>query len=158
MLRQNRLGRAVDERRWGQQGQQVFQLPAEDVYKLGYPPVSGAQVANAYRFLAHYTTLARLAQMLQAGQIGGSAGCWLTPTDLAACMVPYDLGLNTPRDVCLLIDVGKVADLWGPGTIPGSTAYRTIWRGGGIEFYSPQPLNTALILRVWVIEPCGDRP
>lgn len=155
MLRNNRLGRAVDERRWGQQ---VSPLPAEDLYKLGYPPVAGAQVASAYRFVVHYTTLARLAQILQAGQIGGSAGCWLTPTDLAACMTPYDLGLNTPRDACLLINVQEITAIWGPGTAPGSSAYRTVWRGGGIEFYVPQPVSSALILRVWTIEPCGDRP
>ena len=154
MPRQNRLARTVDARRWGQQ---VFRLPAEDLYKRGYPPASGTQVANAYGYLAHYTTLPRLSQLLQAGQIGGSAGCWLTPSELAACMVPYDLGLNTPRDVCLLIDVRGVTDLWGPGTIPGSTAYRSIWRGGGIEFYVPQPLNTAVIRQVVPIEPCRDR-
>ena len=153
MLRQNRLGRAVDERRWGNP---ATLLPAEDMYKRGDQPVSGARVANAYGFLSHYTTLTRLSQMIQAGQIGGNAGCWLTPTPLAACMAPYDMGLNTPSGVCLVIDVRDVPALWGPGTAPGSTAYRAIWRGGAIEFYSPQPLSTALITRVYEIEPCGD--
>jgi hypothetical protein len=158
MVRQNRLGRVVDERRWGNP---VATLPAEDMYKRGDQPVTGAQIANAYgQFLLHYTTLIRLAQMVQAGQIGGDAGCWLTPTTLAACMAPYDLGLNTPRSVCLVIDVRNVPALWGPGTVPGSKAHRAIWSGGGIEFYSPptQPLSTALITRVHEIEPCGDRP
>lgn len=128
------------------------------MYKRGDQPVSGAQVANAYGFLSHYTTLPRLLEMIQAGQIGGNAGCWLTPTTLAACMAPYDMGLNTPRSVCLVINVRDVPALWGPGTAPGSTAYRAIWRGGGIEFYSPQPLRTDLITRVYEIEPCGDHP
>ncbi len=154
MLRQNRLGRAVDERRWGSP---PSPQPAEDLLKLGVPPVSGAQVAANYGFLAHYTTLARLQQMMAIGLIGGNAGCWLTPTIVAACMVPYDMGLETPRSVCLVVDVRNVPQLWGPGTAPGSRTYGAIWRGGGVEFYSPQPLSTALITRVHEIEPCGDR-
>lgn len=155
MLRQNRLGRALDERRWGG----VAGLrPAEDMYKRGDPAVSGVRVASAYGFLSHYTTLGRLAQMLQIGQIGGNAGCWLTPTTFAACMTPYDIGLDTPRNMCLLVDVGSVPALWGPGTAPASRTHPAIWRGGGLEFFSPQPLSTSLITRVYEILPCGNHP
>lgn len=153
-MRQDRLAHADDERRWRSQ---VSQLPADEMYKVGNPPVSGAQVAGAYGFLAHYTTLIRLEQMLQARQIGGGAGCWLTPTIFAACMAPYDLGLDTPRNVCLLIDVSALDNLWGPGTAGPSRAYSAIWRGGAVEFYFPGPIAVDLVRRVYMVEPCGDR-
>ena len=108
-----------------------------------------------YGFLAHYTTTDHFAQLLNIGTIGGNQGCWLTPTPYAACMTPYNLGLNTPRDRCLLVDVSDL-ELWGPGTTPPSSWHPGIWQGGAMEFFS-LPVPTDRIVQVYEIMPCGDR-
>lgn len=81
----------------------------------------------------------------------------MTPTIYAGCMAPYDLGLNTPRDICLLIDVEPLSELWGPGTSRFSSQHREIWKGGGIEFYSPFPIEVQNVAEVIELKPCGDR-
>lgn len=101
-----------------------------------YLPVSGSDIANTYGLLAHYTTEIALELIALAGHIKG--GCWLTPTSYAACMVPYNLGLNHPCEICLLLDVCSVPEMWGPGTIPPSRQFPTVWQGRGIEFYVPR--------------------
>lgn len=97
-----------------------------------------------------------MTRALDRGALGGDYGCWLTPTPYAACMAPYNLGLNTPRDVCVLIDVSDIVEVWGPGTIPPSNQYPDTWRGGGIEFYTPTPIRLAAVREVIELAPCGD--
>jgi hypothetical protein len=150
-VRSDRVARALDVSRW-QLG--VSPYPAVDLRGLGTLPVPGSQVARAYGLLAHYATWDHLLNYLDAGEIGPS--CWLSPTAYSACMVPYGLGLPTPRDVCLLVDVSQVGDLYGPGTCPASIRHPFLWRGGGIEFYSPQPISIAFVKEVVELEPCGD--
>jgi len=85
----------------------------------GGEALSGGQVAEKYGLLAHYATSDALRRYLEGDAIGGGyGGCWLTPTIYAACMAPYTLGLAAPKDVCLLVDVTDVAELWSPGTAP----------------------------------------
>jgi len=146
-MRDDNLAKALDERR----GLSVQPLPADQMV-----PIPGHQVADTYGLLAHYTTWEALRWMLESESIGGDAGCWLTPTPYAACMAPYTLGLNTPRTVCLLVDVRQVSALHGPGTSPPSGRYPTIWLGGGIEFFSPHPIPFNYVRRVFEIRPCGD--
>ena len=146
-MRDDNLAKVLDEQR----GLSVSPLPANQNRQ-----VSGQTVADTYGLLAHYTTWEALAWMLETGSIGGDAGCWLTPTPYAACMAPYTLGLNSPRAVCLLVDVRHLPALWGPGTSPPSGRYPTIWLGGGIEFLSPGPVPFEHVQRVIEIRPCGD--
>ena len=147
-MRVDNLAKAFDEQR----GLTVHPQPATQVPAA----IPGHQVADTYGLLAHYTTWEALEWMLASNKIGGETGCWLTPTPYAACMVPYALGLNTPRTVCLLVDVRSVRTLRGPGTSPPSGRHPTIWRGGGIEFFSPDPVPFDCVRRVIEIRPCGD--
>ena len=105
---------------------------ALDLYNKGQDAVAGAEVAQRYGLLAQDTSRDRLVSIVQSGSVG-SPGCWLSPTAYAACMTPYNLGLNSPRDLCLLVDVSEVSQLWGLGTSPGSSHHPNSWRGGGIE-------------------------
>jgi hypothetical protein len=146
-MRDDNLAKTLDKWR----GLTVQPLPADQL-----PPIAGHKVADTYGLLAHYTTWEALGWMLKFGNIGGDIGCWLTPTPYAACMVSYTLGLNTPRTVCLIVDVCEVSTLQGPGTSPPSGRYPTIWLGGGIEFFSPHPIPFKYVKRVIEIRPCGD--
>ena len=128
--------------------------PAANFQSLNLPPVSGREVADRYGLLAHYTQWRYLPLMIQAGAI--HAGCWLTPTPYAECMAPYNRGLNSPREVCLLIDASQLTSLWGPGLTPPSTLHPSMWRGGSIEFYSTDPVPFAAVTTVIELEPCGD--
>ena len=127
---------------------------AWDMYSTGQNAVTGADVARAYGLLAHYINRDRLALIIEAGRIG--PGCWLTPTAYAACLTPYNLGLDSPRNMCLLIDVSELARLWGPGKC-GASRYRpNIWRGGGIEFYTPDAIPFDSVRHIMELETCGD--
>jgi hypothetical protein len=137
----------------------VSPLAAEDLWHNGVAPVPGQVVADTYGLLAHYTRRQFVVGMRRAGFVGRlHAACWFAPTAHAACMVPYNLGVDSPRDVCLLVDVSKVPQLWGPGTAPASSNYPGIWRGGGVEFYCPAgtPVQFAWVQAVIDIHPCGD--
>ena len=137
----------------------VSPLPAEELWQRGVAPVSGSDVASRYGLLAHYTRRKWVPAMQSAGVLGRpGAGCWLAPTAHSACMVPYSLGLNTPRDVCLLVDVSAVPALWGPGTCPTSTDFPAIWRGGGIEFFCPAGNDVPFVVvrQILDISPCGE--
>ena len=141
------LPQVLDREKW--QGH-ISPLPAVEMYQDQYPPVSGKRVAEVYGLLAHYTKWS-LVNLLMTDGIGITKGCWLTPTERNGCYAPYELGVDSPRDVCLLIDV-KGVELWGPGTSPPSTQFGDIWRGGGIEFFSPEPLDFSLVRKV--VYPC----
>lgn len=136
----------------------VSRLPAEDLWRNGAGPVPGWVVADVYGLLAHYTRRQHVPMMWRARSVGRpSSGCWLAPTAHAACMVPYNLGVDSPRDVCLLVDVRAVPELWGSGTSPPATNYPAIWIGGGVEFYCPVGSNIpfASVQAVIDIDPCG---
>jgi hypothetical protein len=114
-------------------------------------------VADRYGLLSHYTIWQGLTLALDTGSVGGPQGCWLTPTPYAGCVAPYDLGLNTPRDVCLLVDVSELVQLWGPGMAAPSGLHPSIWRGGALEFYSPFPIEFTRVRRVVIgVDTCGD--
>jgi len=109
----------------------------------------------SYGLLVHYTTQEVLLAIFDYGAIG--PGCWLTPAAYAACLMPYDLGLDSPRDACLLIDVSTIPRLWGPGTAARSQRYPWQWSGGGIEFYCQDSIPVDRVRRVLPVAPCGDR-
>lgn len=154
-MRNDNLARELDYWRWGGRGN-ISPFPAEELWRAGMSPVSGRKVASSYGLLAHYLTWDALVWVIEQGAIGGSQGCWLTPTPYAACMAPYDLGLNTPRNVCLLVDVSDLPELWGPGTSPPSGRYPAVWQGGGVEFFSTAPIDLGHIRDFQEIAPCGD--
>jgi len=130
--------------------------PAAMLRLLGVPPIAGGRVYDVFGYLLHSTVGSRLQAMWESGVVGSGAGVWLTPTAYASCMTPYDLGLDTPRDVVLLIDPRRVPALWGPGTAGSSLTWPNTWRGGAVEFFSPSPLAASVIVDVLGIEPCGD--
>lgn len=132
----------------------VSKASAVDMLRRGVGSLSGAEVADSYGLLAHYTRSDLLHLIHASGQIG-HPGLWLTPTAYSACMAPYNLGLDTPCDTCLLINVRNVEELWGPGTTPGSLAHSGIWQGGGIEFFCPQPIPLSAVVDTQMVEPCG---
>ncbi len=124
----------------------------DSIFKL-----TGAEAAARYGLMAHYTRKPLADLMRQGGSIGLDAGCWLTPTPYSACMAPYDLGLNDPRDSVLIVDVTGLNELWGPGTALPSQRYHSIWQGGGMEFYCPSPIPFLNVVAVQDLEPCGDQ-
>ncbi len=129
-MRVDNLARALDLKRCAAVPSPVSALPALELFRRGDPPLSGSDVANTFGCLAHYTTRDSLILIRRSGVIG-PGGCWLTPTGYPGCIVPYDLGLNTPRDICLVVDVRPLAELWGPGTAAPSGVYGPVLKGRG---------------------------
>lgn len=162
-LRVDNLALDMDHRRWELARTQlgrpaVSPLPARELYRrnlAGYD-VGGRELAGVFALLAHYTTWQAVDVMVATGYIGAGTECWLTPTAYAACLAPYNLGLRTPREVCLLVDVSGMGRLWGPGTCMASDSYSSVWRGGAIEFYSADGVPSSLVRRVIDLAPCGD--
>lgn len=152
-MRDDGLSRTLDERRWPAP---IARQPARDLRRQGLARVSGKEVATRYGVLGHYVSGSMLPVYIAQGVIGGPNGTWLTPTSYAACMAPYNLGLNTPRDFCMLVDVTEFDELWGPGTADKSTLHPTIWQGGGIEFFVPRAIPLHLVREVVRLSPCGD--
>jgi hypothetical protein len=118
---------------------------------------TGADVAKGFGLMLHYTRADLSGVILASGSVGGAvAGAWVTPTAYSACMAPPNLGLATPRDLALVLDVSTVPELWGPGTSVESEAFPLLWRGGGMEFYSPVPLSLdECLVDVVTLNPCG---
>lgn len=137
----------------------VSPLPAEELFQRNAPSVPGGLIASTFGLLTYYTSRRWLSTMQQSGILGrAAAGCWLAPTAHSACMLPYSLGLDSPREICLLVDVSLLPELWGPGTCPGSSIYPAIWQGGGIEFYSPgsNDIPFTAVRETLEISPCGE--
>ncbi len=149
-MRNDALARVLDSERLN-----VSPRAARDLFHMNEEAMDGGEVARRYGLLAHYTSVDRLPSIIRSGGIG-SPGCWLSPTAYAACMTPYNLGLDSPRDLCLLVDVSGVSQLWGPGTSPSSGRHPSIWRGGGIEFFAPSPIPLDQVRHIVMAEPCGD--
>jgi hypothetical protein len=95
MLDESRFGGSLDN--------------ALDMFLAGEELITGGEVAGRYGLLAHYTNRDRLPSIIQSEGIG--PGCWLTPTAYAACLTPYNLGLDSPRSMCFLIDDSGIARL-----------------------------------------------
>jgi hypothetical protein len=127
--------------------------PSDELWRLGLPSVTGASVAETYGHLLHYTVVDFIGAITTTGVGRPGHGVWLTPSSYSACVVPYRLGLTTPRDVCVVVDVSTVPDLWGPGTArPGAA----VWTGGGLEFFASGPIPPSNIVDVIGIATCGD--
>lgn len=152
-MRNDNLARRLSAVRWPAS---VSRLPAAQLWRLDYPPSTGTEIARAFGPLVHYTNENGFEWIQLTGHIGGPGGCWLTPTGYAACMVPYNLGLRSPRDRCLLIDVSGIDSLWGPGTAPRSDVHANLWKGGGVEFFTPEPVPVENVIRTFHLQPCGD--
>jgi hypothetical protein len=153
-MRNDSVARLLDARR---NIQPVQMLAAEDMYRLSFPPVPGGTVARTYGLLIIYVSSQALPLIVQNQAVGRPGyGCWLTPTPYASCLAPYDLGLPSPRDFCLLVDVAGIAALWGPGTAPPSRTYPMLWKGGAVEFFAPNPIPIGTIRGAIQIMPCGD--
>jgi hypothetical protein len=155
-VRNNAFAKQLDRTRWGGGALGVSPLPAAELFRSGSAPVPNADVAAKYGVLAHYVTWDMMLQYSRAGALGGTHGCWLTPTPYSACLVPYALGLFGPKEFCLLVRIDDpVVQLWGPGTAPPGR-HPSVWRGGGIEFYSAVSIPLSLVTEVVPIETCGD--
>lgn len=152
-MRANSLAKRFDEGRWPQA------VPADSAHDLmlrRVRPVAGRQVASRYGLLAHYLAATTLPAVVAQAALGGPGGTWLTPTPYAGCVAPYDLGLRSPRDLCMLVDVSRLARMWGPGTAIPSNLFPTIWRGGAMEFFVPGPVPLQYVRAVIRLHTCGD--
>ena len=152
-MRANSLGKRFDQGRWPQP---VAPDSALDLNLRGAPPIAGQQIAARYGLLAHYLSATALPAIVAQASIGGPGGTWLTPTPYAGCVAPYDLGLRSPRDLCMLVDVSQLARVWGPGTAVPSILYPTTWRGGAVEFFVPGPIPLQSVRELIGLHACGD--
>ena len=158
MFRINSLVSAVDNHRQQIHDPSVHVHPmcAIDLALTDAQQITGDEVARLYGPLLHYTTAPVLRLIIAAGELGRpNAGVWLTPSPYSACLAPYELGLDSPRDVCLLIDTSGMPGLYGPArAAPSSTA--RLWRGGALEFFSPSPISLTHVLEAVEVGTCGD--
>lgn len=156
-VRSDELTRVLGRRQAERFQLPISDLPAEVLWRGDQEgtrfAVAGHDVASIYRLLIHYSSTDALNHII--AMEGLDPGCWLTPTPYAACMAPYDLGLRTPRNVCLLVDVSSIPKLWGPGTSAPSP-HSGLWKGGGIEFYCPTRIEMDIVRQVIELAPCGD--
>jgi len=122
-VRVNELAFTLGARAGSAKAMPVDDRPALSLFRAGAPPRSGADVFDAYGYLLHWTESTVLPLIAASPFAGSASGVWLTPTAYAACMTPYDLGLNSARDAVLVIDPRRIRDLWGPGrAAPSGTA------------------------------------
>ena len=152
-MRSDAFARALDERRWPNP---IEARSAVDLRAQGLPPIPGKEVAARYGLLAHYLAGTFLPTVLTQGYIGSTGGTWLTPTPYPACLAPYNLGLYSPRDLCMLIDVSTLDGLWGPATAERSISFPAIWQGGAIEFFFPGRITLNHVRDIVRLQPCGD--
>lgn len=152
-MRANSLTKQFDRARWPGA---VPPDSALDLMVRGARPVTGRQIASRYGLLAHYLPSTALPAIVAQASIGGPGGTWLTPTPYAGCVGAYDLGLRSPRDLCMLVDVSPIRHMWGPGTAIPSNLYPTIWTGGAVEFFVPDSIPLRLVHAVIRLHACGD--
>lgn len=145
------LGAARNASPHWKSARQLFQI-RDETYRM-----SGSLAASRYGLMVHYTANESAELIWRSGAVGlRGSGAWLTPTAYSACMASPNLGLSTPRDLVLVLDVARVSEIWGPGTAVASSAFGPQWRGGGIEFYVPVPLSLDdCLVDVIELEPCG---
>ena len=157
-MRVNRLAESSEIDRLTALGHRVYSGPAIEACAFGLAgcQLSSRVVADIFGPLFHYTRLEVWPLMQASGGIGRpGVGLWLTPTPLASCMVPYDLGLNAPVDLCLTIDVSMTSTLW-VGRAAASGVHSNVWEGQGLEFYSPVPVPLSAVTSRQSALPCGD--
>ena len=140
----------VDSFRWRKAPPGLAPAPAIAQY-LADPHhrefVSGSQVAETYGPLLHFTSSSALDEIKRTGKLG-NPGVYLTPTPYAGWQASSELGLADLFDRCLVVDVSDAPKLWGPGrarpsaVIPG-------WPGGGMEFWTPEPIPYARVTQVF---------
>ena len=152
-MRANFLARHFDYARWPAP---VSPDSAHNLMLRGSRPLTGRQIAARFGYLAHYLSATTLPAVVAQASIGGPGGTWLTPTPYAGCIAPYDLGLRTPRDLCMLVDVRRLARIWGPGTAVSSNLHPTIWRGGAMEFFVRGPIPIQYVRALIRLHTCGD--
>lgn len=152
-MRANSLARRFDQGRWPQT---VPPDSAHDLMVRRMRPVTGRRVASRFGLLAHYLSATTLPAVVARATLGGPGGTWLTPTPYASCVAPYDLGLRSPRDLCMLVDVSRLARMWGPGTAIPSNLFPTIWRGSAMEFFVPGPVPLQYVRAAIRLHTCGD--
>jgi len=152
-MRANSLAKRFDQGRWPRP---VSPDSAHNLMLRGARPVTGRQVASRYGLLAHYLPTITLPAVVAQASLGGPGGTWLTPTPYAGCVASYYLGLRSPRDLCMLVDVSRLAHMWGPGTAIPSNLYPTIWRGGAMEFFVPGSIPLRHVRAVIRLHTCGD--
>ncbi len=134
----------------------VHPLPATDLVFANVAPRTGDEVNDLYGPLLHYTTAPVLRLIIAAGQVGRpGAGVFLTPSPFPACIVPYELGLDSPRDVCLVVNTRRLPKLYGPASA-GPSSHARLWRGGAIEFFTPSPIPLTHVLEAVEVGTCGD--
>ncbi len=145
------LGAARNASPHWKSARQLFQI-RDETYRM-----SGSLAASRYGLMVHYTTAVHAGLIRDSGAVGVlGSGAWLTPTAYSACMASPNLGLDSPRDLVLVLDVSGADEIWGPGTSVNSAAFPSVWRGGGIEFYLPSPLAlSGSLVDVIDLEPCG---
>lgn len=136
-------------------GLAISDWSARDLCADGDQSLSGEKLHEIYGLLYHWTASGCVESIRENGLAPGreSGGVFLTPSRYSPCMAPYRLGLASPRDVCLGVDVSQVANIWGPGT-----AWQTVpvWQGGGLEFYCTETIAWAQVKTVHGYDICGD--
>ncbi len=159
-MRHNSFARTLDADRWSAPYRSIYPGPAQRAFQLGLTGYhwTGTVLADVYGFLLHYVEARHLPAIFNRGTLGSVCGCWLTPTPVGADMLPYEFGLPSPRDVCLVVDpvradAGK--GFWGPG-VASPVAHPTIWRGGGLEFYTSAQVPVGAVADVVFLDPSGD--
>ncbi|MCB9383220.1 MAG: hypothetical protein H6509_01290 [Bryobacterales bacterium] len=112
--------------------------------------ISGKELAVKLPHLVHYTSRAALAAIRATGSIGFAAapGVFLTPTPYAGWIAASDLGLSQPCQVALVIDAAAIEKLWGPGRARPSRTFPAFWQGGGVELYSPTPIDFRRVVQI----------
>lgn len=101
------LGEAQNTPPHWKSARQLFQT-GDEAYRM-----FGEEAAREYGLMLHYASAVYAGLIRDSGAVGVLGfGAWLTPTAYAGCMAPPDLGLNTPRDLVLVLDVACVSEIW----------------------------------------------
>lgn len=149
---------ALDTDRALARGRGVYAGPAGDAWLSGAAVFSwsGQEVFDTFGYLLHFVERQYLPDIFRRFQLGRGAGVWCTPSPTPTELLPYSLGLGSPRDFCLVLDPRLPAPhrWWGPGVAPPSS-YPNIWTGGGLEFYTPDVVGTAAIVDGFPVDPGG---
>lgn len=150
MCRIDSLTEQLGVARLGEMGFEISPDSA-DTLRGRADPVSGESVSNVFGPLLHYTTSDVLPLIRETGV--GKSGVWLSPSLYSSCLAPYRLGLSSPVNVCLIVDVSEVPALWGPGMARRGAH---LWMGGGIEFYCEEAIPFSKVRACCAIQGCGD--
>lgn len=155
-LRSDELGKELGTAR-GSRTMRLSPDPALHLFRGGESRFrnSGRTIGRRFGHLLHYTTERAAVGVVKDQQLGFSdRGLWLSPTPYAGCMASQNLGLSNPCEWVFVVDVSSLPEVWGPGVaVPG---FFGAWRGGGLEFYVPQPIPFSAVLDWYRLLGCGD--